>query len=286
MELLQLRQFKAIAELGTMTQAAHELHVSQPTLSAMLKKLERELGLALFLREKNRLVLTEAGQILLKHASIILEEEAQALDALERYRKRETELRVGFCDPGPLWYYLPRYSMTKPTKEMKAEVYLDQSRAAHLLIDQTYDVLVSYGAVRHPDIESVPLVREYFMLSVSKESPYADLPYICIREAKIPKILLLYVEGAFFAGQKDYWSELVPYTELERCDDFFLYTQRTRNTDVPTLSTFLSRNYRDDGGHRVLIPTTDPELGVDYHLSYLKSNRAALEPFCSWIKRA
>lgn len=286
MELLQLKQFKAIAEIGNMTKAAQALHVSQPTLSAMLKRLEQELGLSLFTREKNRLVLTDAGGILLHHASIILEAEQNALDALERFKKRETELRVGFCDPGPLWYYLPRYSMTQPKKEMKAEVYPDLSRQAAYLIDRTYDLLVSYGAVEHPELESVPLVHEYFMLSVDLDSPLAKLPSICIREAKIPVILLLYVEGAFFAGQKAFWAELEPDTTLEQCPDFFLYNQSVRNTGIPTLSTYLSRNYREDGDHRVLIPVTDPELSVDYHLTYLKSNRNILKPFCDWIKKA
>lgn len=286
MELLQIRQFKAIAEIGNMTKAAENLHVSQPTLSAMLKRLEGELGLNLFVREKNRLHLTEAGHILLHHASILLEAEQNALDALERFKRRETELRVGFCDPGPMWYYYPRYSMTKPQKEMKAEVYLDLTHQISSLIDRTYDILISYGPVEHPELESTPMVHEYFMLSVAKNSPLANRSSICIREEKIPVILLLYVDGAFFAGQRTFWAELEPDTRLEQCADFFLYQQQTRNTDIPTLSTFLSRNYRDDGDHRVLIPVTDPELSVDYHLTYLKSRRKELKPFCDWIKKA
>lgn len=286
MELFQLTQFKAIAEMGSMTRAAERLHISQPTLSAMLKRLEGELGVSLFTREKNRLVLTEAGRILLHHASIVLEAEQNALDALERFKRRETELRVGFCDPGPMWYYYPRYSMTQPKKEMRAEVYPDLSRQAASLIDRTYDVLVSYGPVEYPEVESVPLVHETFLLSVAQDSPWAKLPSVCIREARIPVILLLYVDGAFFAGQRDFWAELEPDTHLEQCADFFLYTQRTRNTDIPTLSTLLSRHYREDGNHRVLIPVTDPELSVDYYLTYLKSRRRELKPFCDWIKRA
>ena len=94
------------------------------------------------------------------------------------------------------------------------------------------------------------------------------------------------MEGAFFAGQREFWAELEPETHLEQCADFFLYAQQTRGTDIPTLSTFLSRNYRDDGDHRVLIPVTDPELRVDYHLTYLKSRRKELKDFCDWIKKA
>lgn len=286
MELLHLNQFRAIAELENMTQAAKQLHISQPTLSAMLKRLEDELEVALFIREKNRLILTEAGRLLLHHANIIIEAQEKAVAEIHLLKERSSEFRVGFCDPGPMWYYSPRYNMNAPQKEMKAEVYPDIYREAYYLQNENYDVIISYGRVDHPQIESIPLVHEYFMLSVPKRHPAAMQKSISIREAKLPDILLLYVEGSFFQGQHQFWQEMEPYTRIEKCTDFFLYQQRIKNTDVPTLSTFLSKNYRDDGDGRVLIPISDPELSIDYHVSYLKKNRKKLAPFLEWIKKA
>ena len=48
MDITQLRYFQMIAETGSLTRAAQQLHISQPAMSAMLKKLEEELEVELF----------------------------------------------------------------------------------------------------------------------------------------------------------------------------------------------------------------------------------------------
>lgn len=68
MELTPLRYFRTIAQLGHMTRAAKALGVSQPALSAMLKKLESEVGAALLDRTGRGVALTEAGRVFLGHA--------------------------------------------------------------------------------------------------------------------------------------------------------------------------------------------------------------------------
>jgi DNA-binding transcriptional LysR family regulator len=67
-ELTPLRYFKAIAEAGHMTRAAEALGVSQPALSAMLKKLETEAGADLLHRTGRGVALTEAGRVFLAKA--------------------------------------------------------------------------------------------------------------------------------------------------------------------------------------------------------------------------
>jgi DNA-binding transcriptional LysR family regulator len=65
MELYQLRSFAAVAELGHLTRASERLHISQPAVSAQIKALEDELGVALFERVSSGMVLTSAGRKLL-----------------------------------------------------------------------------------------------------------------------------------------------------------------------------------------------------------------------------
>ena len=60
-ELCLLEQLAAFSRRGTLSGAAKELHISQPALSQSMKKLEEGLGIALFERTKNRLVLNENG---------------------------------------------------------------------------------------------------------------------------------------------------------------------------------------------------------------------------------
>lgn len=68
MELTPLRYLVAIAEAGHMTRAAEALGVSQPALSAAVRKLEDELGVPVFDRTGKGVVLTEAGRVFVEHA--------------------------------------------------------------------------------------------------------------------------------------------------------------------------------------------------------------------------
>lgn len=71
MNFTQLHAFKAIAESGGLTKAAHLLHVSQPAISKQLKNLEEEYGVRLFERNTVSGQLTESGRILLRHVKLI-----------------------------------------------------------------------------------------------------------------------------------------------------------------------------------------------------------------------
>jgi LysR family cyn operon transcriptional activator len=65
MELRHLRYFLALAERLSFTRAAAQVHVTQSTLSHQIKKLEDELGRPLFQRAGKRVIMTEAGELLL-----------------------------------------------------------------------------------------------------------------------------------------------------------------------------------------------------------------------------
>src|SRR6266536_1032386 len=74
MELRQLVYFEAVARLGGFSRAAEQLHIAQPAISAQIRRLERELGAALFERTTRRVGLTHAGTLLLAHARAVLAE--------------------------------------------------------------------------------------------------------------------------------------------------------------------------------------------------------------------
>ena len=68
MELYQLIQLLAIADCGTMSSAAEKLHLSQPALSRSMQKLEEELQVSLFDRQKNKISFNANGKLAIEHA--------------------------------------------------------------------------------------------------------------------------------------------------------------------------------------------------------------------------
>ncbi len=73
MEMYQLRAFVTAATLGSVTRTAEALHVTQPAVTAQIKALEEELGVALFDRRPGRISLTRAGESLLSDAQKVLD---------------------------------------------------------------------------------------------------------------------------------------------------------------------------------------------------------------------
>jgi len=84
--LLQLEYFVASVEHGSFSAAAAALHVAQPSLSEQIRRLEGRLGVVLFVRTNRRLVLTEAGQLLLPRARAALVAAEDAVDVVRPVR--------------------------------------------------------------------------------------------------------------------------------------------------------------------------------------------------------
>ena len=107
MELTHLRYFRAIAAAGHLTRAARQLGVTQPALSAMLKKLERELGAPLLHRRAKGVELTDAGRAFLAH----VEQALRHADAGQRAVRELMGLEAGTIRVGggatAITYLLP-----------------------------------------------------------------------------------------------------------------------------------------------------------------------------------
>ena len=90
-----LRYFWAVAKEGNLTRTASRLRVAPSALSSQIRRLEEQLGGALFLRDGRRLVLTEAGKIALAYAEDIFTAGSQLVSTLEHGRQRAHVLRIG-----------------------------------------------------------------------------------------------------------------------------------------------------------------------------------------------
>ena len=99
-ELRQLEAFVAVATELHFGRAAERLHIAAPTLSDLIRRLERELGTPLFTRTTRRVALTGAGAELLTRSKVILDEAAAAKAAIRRVADgEEGTVRLGITPP-------------------------------------------------------------------------------------------------------------------------------------------------------------------------------------------
>ena len=140
MTLKQLEYFLAIAETGSITQAAESLHVSQPPLSLQLKALEDEFGVLLFERTRRGLSITQPGRLLEQRAQEIFELINQTINEVRsKTVTPKIEIRIGTINSVsnrliPSWIY--NYESIYPNIDIQVSeasttdilFYLDEHR--------------------------------------------------------------------------------------------------------------------------------------------------------------
>ena len=280
MDITALEYFKIIAESGSLTKAAQQLHITQPAMSTMLKKLEEELGVELFDRSPNRIYLNKTGEIALIHVNTILRNvEQMKADVLSAARQSQT-LSIAFCDQGVRWFSVPRFSVAHPEVRVNDDLY-EGSDVAELLRERVYDLMVTPWNIQDTRIQSLPFLRDQVYLSIPEGSNLAERSNISIRE--IPAQALLYPQiGGYFMTQIEtvIMEDHLPLTLVKNNYNVTQHLIRTTNF-LATIST-LSMDLRNDGTHRTFIPMTDPGLNVLCDVSYLKANREKVKGFLQW----
>ena len=104
MKLETLHEFVIVAKHLNITKAAQELYISQPSLSARIGALEKELGYPLLDRSRNKITLTPAGSVLLDYAQRILELHDEALEKSGEAAKNMPTVRVATISPTSSYY--------------------------------------------------------------------------------------------------------------------------------------------------------------------------------------
>lgn len=101
-ELYELQQFVAFADAGTLSEAAKQLHLSQPALSRNMKKLEDEVGIVLFDRQKNKLSLNRNGEYVLSMARKLLADSEVLIQNAHEFDRKNRTISLGLCAPAPV----------------------------------------------------------------------------------------------------------------------------------------------------------------------------------------
>lgn len=123
MEIRQLRAFVAIAESGTFTAGAQRVHVTQAAISMQIRQLETEISARVFVRAPRHVILTEAGEHLLRRARHILREHDAAIDEIAELAGAERgRLRIGSASAMVLTDQLPMILKELSKQHPRAEI--------------------------------------------------------------------------------------------------------------------------------------------------------------------
>jgi LysR family transcriptional regulator, hydrogen peroxide-inducible genes activator len=196
MELQQLRYFCAIADTGSFSRAAQQTHVSQPSLSQQIRKLEDELGVRLFDRLGRTVQLTALGRAFLPRARAVLSElEAARSDVVERKTSVSGPISIGVI-PTIAPYFLPPILSTFAQKYPEARVTVAEE-ITPLLLERlrvgTMDVAIVALPLpaRGHEFQSLPLMIERLYAVLPKQHSLAKRRALLLKELQDDAFLLL-----------------------------------------------------------------------------------------------
>lgn len=194
MELRQLRYFVALAETRNFHRAAERLNMSQPPLTVAIRKLEMELGAALFVREARGVSLTPAGRAALAMAR-------QTLALADRFREAVREgatgergrLRVGFVGSATfelLPRIIPEFRRRYPLVELVLQEAASSTIADRLIADELDVGLVRLPLLDAAAIDTTVIDRDELHAALPENSPFAKAGTVALADlAQEPFVL-------------------------------------------------------------------------------------------------
>jgi LysR family transcriptional activator of glutamate synthase operon len=195
MNLNQLYYFQTIARLQHFTQAAEELHISQPSLSYAMSSLEKELGTILFEKQGRNVILTKYGRLFLDHVNRSLAELENGKRQLAKY----TGEQQGQIDIGYVYPLAPRYI----PKMVRSFIDLPENKGVNFtfyqgitsalisgLKSEKYDVIFASQVADEPEIDFVPLLQHTLSVIVPKGHPLENEPHIPLKAIETYPLVL------------------------------------------------------------------------------------------------
>lgn len=169
-ELKIIQIVKAIEEEGTFQKAADILYISQPALSQYIKRVERELSFVLYERVNGKCFLTEAGKVLLRRGTTLLEQSEDILAEMQKVSHiNKNSVYLG-CPTG---YVVQWFSDFLHIMEKFDNIQIRMGEDSvewliHMLLRKTMNVLFIPAVYFHPDMVYYTIFHEEYYLAVPK----------------------------------------------------------------------------------------------------------------------
>ena len=179
----QLKIFAAVADHASMSKAAVELQITQPSVSQAISEIERQYGVLLFERINRRLYLTETGRRFLPYAKQMLALEGE-VDEFLRNASRFNRIRIGATlTVGTCVISGLAAELERRIPDIRVEVTVSNTwNIEHMLLDGELDIGLVEGRVSSPELQVEHVIEDTLVFICSKEHPCSGRPAVSIRD--------------------------------------------------------------------------------------------------------
>ncbi|HIU32049.1 MAG TPA: LysR family transcriptional regulator [Candidatus Caccousia avistercoris] len=277
-EMYQLEQLLAVAERGTLSGAAEQMHLSQPSLSRSMQRLEAELQVPLFVRHKNKIELNANGQMAVEYARKILGETHDMVTHIQAFDRSQRTILAGSSAPAPLWEILPILGrlypdMTISSELQKSEILLQGLRRG------VYQLIILPYAVKEEGISCVKYGEEHLFFSLPPAHPLSGSKGLYMKDLNGETMLLLDRLGFW----EDLTNEKMPDTRFLVQENAAFY-ELVKASALPCFATDRVLVQEGPNQSRIKVPILDPEANVTYYCLYRTEHRRLLGDFLEAIQ--
>ncbi len=258
-----LEQLAAFAEYGTLTKAADSLHISQPTITRTMKKLEHTFGVKLFERSKNRIRLNSTGERAVEHAGKVLDAVRQMMTGVRAYDKSLTTIVIESCAPAPLWFIVPQLAKKYPAMTLSSGLAGIEEIMEHVRQGSCH-LGVVLAPVTEQGIHCRPYIREELSICLPQNHPALQ---------GAPSSLTFRDINGFnclLRSRLGFWDDLcrreMPVSRFLVQENDAEFQELRRNSTLPIFITNFSELSDEDMNGRVRIPLADASAKVTYYL--------------------
>lgn len=261
LDLSELYQFVTYAECGTLSAAAEILHISQPTLTRTMQHIEEAFGVPLFRRGKNRLELTDTGKVAVEQSRSLLAEADKAIQTVQTFERNQHMITVHSCAPAPLWSLLPELSRRFPENIISSKL-TNTDEIIQNVLSGNADIGILPASCPQKNLLCIPYLKENLYVCAPREHVLAKQSTLSLSQLNGFNCLL--------RDELGFWADLVkekmPASRFLVQTDEFEFEELARTSTLLCFSSNMNNDFNQALSERKLIPLTDPEVNVTYHL--------------------
>ncbi len=179
----ELKAFYMVARLGSITQAAKKLGLSQPTVTTQVRNLEGQYGVELFHRGGRRLVVSEEGARLLPMVKVLLQQEADIEFFLRNCGQMQGTLRIGATAPYYILDLVRSFRARFPQTDVSLEIGNSQ-QVIEALEEYRVDLAASSQCLDDARLTRMVLGSDPLVLAVHREHPLARRKSVSLPDLK------------------------------------------------------------------------------------------------------
>lgn len=193
MDLHRLNCFITIVEEGSVSKAAEKLKMTQPPLSIMVRKMEKELNVSLFDRTGRRLVLTRDGEFLYKKGKELLASAKSMVQELAEHKGGERGTVTAGCNTSASLFLIPD-TISRLREEAPNVVIKVKEGNSSYILNELRNHRIDFGIVRTvfeaEDLQVSTLLSEPLLLAFPPSHPLAERESVSIKELERENFIL------------------------------------------------------------------------------------------------